>query len=121
MIDDEVYVVTSVLKTQKIVVAGQGETGQNVSLDVPVIQEAVGGNLKVTSDGSVSSTIAFEGPVAIPFAFQAVRLMFDDSGQFLTTEQLGAGDAAARGRSAPAGSETERSFLRAPGAFVRMN
>ena len=92
MIDDEVYVITSVLKTQKIVVAGQGETGQNVSLDVPVIQEAVGGNLKVTHEGSVSSTIAFEGPVAIPFAFQAVRLMFDDSGQFLTTEQLGAGE-----------------------------
>ena len=40
--------------------------------------------------------MAFEGPVPVAFAFQAVQLVFDDSGEFLTTQQLPAGDAAAR-------------------------
>ena len=44
----------------------------------------------------MESKIAFEGAVPVAFAFQAVQLVFDDSGEFLTTEQLPAGDAAAR-------------------------
>ena len=119
LIDDEVYVITSVLKTQKLSVAAQSDTGQNVALDVPVIQQAVGGSLKVTSNGSITASIAFEGPVAIPFAFQAVQLVFDESGQFLTTEQLPAGDAAARALR-PAG-DASPAFLQAHGAFVRMS
>ena len=47
LLDDELYVVTSVLKTRKIVVAAHGEGGTDVAVDVPVIQQAVGGNLKV--------------------------------------------------------------------------
>ena len=119
LIDDEVYVITSVLKSQKIAVAAQSESGQNVALDVPVIQQAVGGSLKVTNEGTVSAIIAFEGPVAIPFAFQAVKLVFDESAQFLTTDQLPAGEAAARAvRKADAGRPA---FLQAQGAFVRMS
>ncbi len=118
LIDDEIYVITSILKTNKIVVAAKGEADSSVQLDVPVIQQAVGGNLTIGTEGAVASNIAFEGPIAIPFAFQAVQLQFDESGEFLTTEQLPAGDAAARafGREGAA----SRVFLTAPGAFVRM-
>ena len=118
LIDDQIYVITSTLKTSKIVVAAQAEAGSSVQLDVPVIQQAVGGNVKVGSDGGLTTNIAFEGALAIPFAFQAVQLQFDESGEFLTTEQLVAGDAAARalGADAPA----TRSFLSVAGAFVRM-
>ena len=96
LLDDEVYVVTSVLKTKKIVVSAQGESGAAVKVDVPVIQQAVGGNLKVDTAGTRESRVAFEGAVPVAFAFQAVQLVFDDSGEFLTTQQLPAGDAAAR-------------------------
>jgi len=121
LIDDEIYAISSVLKTRKIAIAAQGETGQSVALDVPVIQQAVGGNLKVDGEGAASSNVVFEGAVAIPFAFQAVQLVFDDSHQFLTTEALKAGEAAARAivaQASPAASG--RSFLKARGAFVRM-
>jgi len=120
LIDDEVYVITSVLKTKKIVVAAQGEAGNSVQVDVPVIQQAVGANVKVANDASVASNVAFEGPIAIPFAFQAVQLVFDDSGQFLTTEQLPAGDAAARALRDMNAPASDRSFLRGAGAFMRM-
>jgi hypothetical protein len=93
-------------------------------VDVPIVQQAVGGNLTVGNAGTKESRVAFEGAVPVAFAFQAVQLVFDDSGEFLTTEQLPAGDAAARTVAAPraARSPGERRpmFLEARGAFVRM-
>jgi hypothetical protein len=124
LLDDEVYVVTSVLKTRKIVVNAQGEGGVTVQVDVPVIQEAVGGNLKVDSSGTHQSRVTFEGAVPVAFAFQAVQLVFADSGEFLTTEQLPAGDAAARALPGAAASRPSGGrgpvFLEPRGAFVRV-
>jgi hypothetical protein len=121
LIDDEVYAITSVLKTSKIVVDAQGEGGQSVQVDVPVIQQAVGGKVSVGTEGSLTSAVSFEGAIPIPFAFQAVQLVFDASGEFLTTEQLSAGDAAARAAAVPQARPTgNRAFLQAGGAFVRM-
>jgi hypothetical protein len=123
LLDDEVYVVTSVLKTKKILVSAQGDSGSAVKVDLPIIKQAVGGNLKVDGAGAQESRVAFEGDVPVAFAFQAVQLVFDDSGEFLTTQQLPAGDAAARTLSS---SRTVRSpgergpvFLETRGAFVR--
>ena len=62
-----------------------------MKVDVPIIQQAVGGNLKVDTAGTQESRVAFEGAVPVAFAFQAVQLVFDDSGEFLTTQQLAAG------------------------------
>jgi hypothetical protein len=119
LLDDEVYVVTSVLKTKKIVVSAQGENGVAVKVDVPVIQEAIGGSVNVGTATGVESKVAFEGAVPVAFAFQAVQLVFDDSGQFLTTQQLAAGDAAARGLPSPAAARRPM-FLETRGAFVRV-
>ena len=110
---------TSVLKTKKIVVAAQGENGAEVKVDVPVIQQAVGGTVNVDTASGMDSKVAFEGKVPVAFAFQAVQLVFDDSGQFLTTQQLGAGEAAARAFP-PAGGARRPVFLEARGAFVRV-
>ena len=59
--------------------------------------------MKVDSSGRHQSRVTFEGAVPVAFAFQAVQLVFDDSGEFLTTEQLPAGDAAARALPPAAG------------------
>jgi hypothetical protein len=120
VIADEVYTITSVLKTNKIVVSAQGDAGHSVQLDVPVIQQAVGGSLTVGTEGSIQSVVMFEGPVAIPFAFQAVQLRFDDSHEFLTTEALPAGDAAARAIRNAADAAPGDRFLTVRGAFARL-
>lgn len=121
LLDDEVYILTSVLKTKKIVVTAQGEGGTAVAVDVPVVRQAVGANLKVDAGGTKDSRLAFEGPVPVAFAFQAVQLVFDESGEFLTTQQLPAGDAAARALKPPARVGPSRGpvFLETRGAFVR--
>jgi hypothetical protein len=118
LLDDEVYVVTSVLKTKKILVSAQGDSGAAVKVDVPVIRQAVGATLSVDAAGTQESQVAFEGAVPVAFAFQAVQLVFDDSGEFLTTQQLPAGDAAARTLRPP--DERGPVFLEARGAFVRV-
>ena len=124
LLDDEVYVVTSVLKTKKIIVSAQGENGSTVKVDVPIIRQAVGGNLNVQPTGTQESRVAFDGPVPVAFAFQAVQLVFDDSGEFLTTQQLPAGDAAARTLASPRAmhspDQRQPVFLEARGAFVRV-
>jgi len=123
LLDDEVYVVTSVLKTKKIVIAAQGEGGATVKVDVPVIRQAVGGTIKVDDASTRDAQVAFEGPVPVAFAFQAVQLVFDDSGEFLTTQQLAAGDAAARALPRAGGNRRDTRgpvFLEARGAFVRV-
>jgi hypothetical protein len=121
LLDDEVYVLTSVLKTRKIVVTAKGEGGTDVAVDVPVVRQAVGANLKVDAATTRDSRVAFEGPVPVAFAFQAVQLVFDDSGEFLTTQQITAGDAAARALKPAALGGPDRGpvFLATRGAFVR--
>jgi hypothetical protein len=113
-----------VIKTKKIVVAAHGDGGAAVKVEVPVIQQAVGGSINVDSAAGGESQIAFDGAVPVAFAFQAVQLVFDDSGEFLTTQQLPAGEAAARALpvardSAPGGRGPV--FLAARGAFVRVS
>jgi hypothetical protein len=122
LLDDEIYVVTSVLKTKRIVVSAESEAGQSVQLDVPVIQGAVGGNLKVDKEGTTTSKVAFEGAFPLAFGLQAVQIVFDDSGEFLTTQQLPAGEAAARAVVQPSAARGTRGpvFLETRGAFVRL-
>lgn len=124
LIDDEIYVTTAVLKTKKLVVSAQSETGQSIGVDVPVIQGAVGGNVQVTTGGTLASAVAFEGAVPIVFGLQAVQLVFDETGQFLTTQQLDPGVAAAGpqpgGGGAAAAPTRALRFLQPRGALVRI-
>jgi hypothetical protein len=75
----------------------------------------------VDSASTRDSRVAFAGLVSIAFAFQAVQLVFDESGEFLTTQQLAAGDATARALKPPpqGGPRKGPVFLETRGAFVR--
>jgi len=124
LIDDEIYVTTAVLKTKKLVVSAQGDAGQSIGVDVPVIQGAIGGNVKVETGGSLAQAVSFEGTVPIVFGLQAVQLVFDETGQFLTTQQLEPGVAAAGAQPGIGGAATAPArnpvFLTPRGAFVRV-
>lgn len=74
---DQVYVITSTLKATTLNVAATDERKNAVGIDLPVLSNAVGGNLKVSSAGTGSTTVKFEGKISLVFAFQAVRLIFD--------------------------------------------
>lgn len=75
---DMVYVVTSTLKSNKLTVKATDQNKSSIGIDVPVLAQAIGGNLKVSGSGASSTTVTFEGNVPLAFAFQAVKLIFDN-------------------------------------------
>ena len=91
----EVYVITSVVKSKKLVVRAKSSKSGAVALDVPVIEQMVGGNLKVSAAVGQQSAIQYEGAVPLVFGFQAVRLRFKNA-TYDSFERLAPGAAAAR-------------------------
>jgi hypothetical protein len=82
---DDVFVITSTLKSSKINVKAQDSNKTDLKVDVPVIQQAVGGNLTVSAAGAQNAAITYEGKVPLVFGFQAVRLIFD-AGKYKTMQ-----------------------------------
>ncbi|MDE8652510.1 hypothetical protein [Novosphingobium album (ex Liu et al. 2023)] len=74
---DQVYVVTSVIKSDTINVSAKDSNKVSLAVNVPVIQNAIGGKLSVTASGDAASVVTYKGPMPLVFGFQAVRLIFD--------------------------------------------
>lgn len=99
LIDDEVFVITSTIKTTKFVINAKGDSGAKVSLDVPAISGVASGSLSVDTAKATEGTVVYEGTKPVIFGFQAVRLFFDEiNGRptFSAMDPLEAGAAAAR-------------------------
>lgn len=75
---DDIYITTSCIKSRKFTVDAESERGTTVALDVPVIQQTVGGTVKVSAAGASQGKLTYEGPVPLVFGFQAVRLYYDN-------------------------------------------
>jgi len=87
---DQVYVVTSTLKAQRINVAAKDSNKQSLGLNLPAIQDAIGANVKIAAAVASGSTVSFEGAVPLVFGFQAVRLIFEQ-GRYRTMRLVDAG------------------------------
>lgn len=115
---DDVYIFTSVLKTNKLGVEAYTSSGQAIELDVPVIQQAAGGQLKVSGEKKNDAKILFEGNVPVAFGFQAVRLFYQDGHFRMKTAEPGSVAARAlpgkRGARKPAALAPEQFVADAP-------
>ena len=97
LIDDKVYVVNSTIKTTTFTIKASADQDANASLDVPVLQQAAGGSLKVDASRASDGIVSYTGNVPVVFGFQAVRLIFDDDTQtYAALNSLEAGKAAAK-------------------------
>lgn len=108
---DMVYVVTSTLKANKISVSATDSGKRALSIDVPVLSQAIGGNLKVSKNDSAATSITYEGEIPLVFGFQAVRLIFDD-GVYRTMKLVDGGGVVAeavggKGSDAPVKADPE--------------
>jgi hypothetical protein len=96
---DEVYVVTATIKSKEFTVDAKGEGGANVALEVPEIEQVVGGKVRVARSGTTSSKITYAASASdeppLVFGFQAVRLFYDE-GHYTAFEPLPSGKLAAR-------------------------
>jgi hypothetical protein len=74
---DELYVINSSIKSTKFTVEAYKKDGAALELKLPVIQEIVGGEVKVSGEAETTSRVTYESPVSLVFGFQAVQLYYD--------------------------------------------
>jgi hypothetical protein len=111
---DELFVTTAVLKATKITVEARRSKDAGLDVSVPDIRKVVGGNVKVGGKADVTSKVTYEGSAPLAFAFQAVRLFYED-GHYQRFELLI--DSTTMVRGLPGRSPV---VLLGQGAFVRL-
>ncbi|MEX0306439.1 MAG: hypothetical protein AB3N12_03535 [Ruegeria sp.] len=87
---DEVYLVSSVIKSNAISVAAKTSGDADLTIDIPVVQGAIGGNLTVEGNAASAGLVKYTGAVPLAFGFQAIRLIFED-GVYQTFKSVEAG------------------------------
>jgi hypothetical protein len=75
---DEVFVLTSVIKSKTITVEAKKKDDTEVKVDIPVIKEVVGGNVDIKPSSQNDSAVTYAGAIPLAFGFKAVKLSFED-------------------------------------------
>ena len=71
------YVVTEVMKSDKFGVVAYGENSETLELDAKAIQQMLGGDAKVTQNGSRTHEMLYLGSKPLAFGFKAVEFWID--------------------------------------------
>lgn len=66
----ELYVVTQTVKSNQLSVTAETNDGSGVRLDVPAIQDALGGRVAVSRQGQSSTAITYSGTKKLVFGFK---------------------------------------------------
>jgi hypothetical protein len=85
----DLFLITKTAKSKKFSVKYEKSNGVDASVDVPTLNGLVGGNVKVGTTSSGSSTVSFEGVADLVFAFQAFRVGLADGELSLTNAGAG--------------------------------
>lgn len=101
LVAERLYVVVAVLKANGLSVTLLDESEQEVAVDVPVIQHAVGGEVSVEGSSSRTGTVTFEGKEPLAIAATAVALNVDDSGLWVAERPLTRGEIRNLGQKKP--------------------
>ena len=94
---DEIYVLTAIIETSSISVKASSSSGKGVALDVPVIQQVVGGQVGVTSasaDNSVIKYSATNEPLTIGAELVQLKYHISKDGKLIyeLAKQVKSGD-----------------------------
>lgn len=115
--DDKLYVITSTVKSRRFSTLPQTSSGTSVAVDVPVIRQAVGASVGVTTSGTAELKITYEGPKPLIFGLQAAQIEFE-RGRLKGLKQVRAGDLAARRGAGRV--EARFDLFESSGPFVRL-
>ena len=89
---DSLYVVTAVLKSNKLNVQAKDDHNEKIQLDVSQLQAAlgVGGKLAISGFGQESSAIQYSGGERLAFGFQAIQVALNAASTWVRTTRAGA-------------------------------
>lgn len=85
----QLYLISKIVKSDKFSVKYSKSGGADASVQVPIVQAAVGGSLSVAASGASSATLTFQGKASLPFGFQCFRLGVKDGVLDLVIEKAG--------------------------------
>lgn len=74
--DHRAYIITEVLQSNAVSVSAQDESAGGVEVDVPAIQGALKGELKVEVTQGTKGDLTYEGPRFLTFGFKAYQIAF---------------------------------------------
>jgi hypothetical protein len=112
---DEIFVISSTIKSRKFSVEAKKSDGASLAVSVPVVKEIVGANVNVSGQTEVTAKVTYEGNAPLVFGLQAIRLFYD-KGKYTAFEP--ASGAAVRGIRSP---DEAVSRLKTEGAFVKIS
>jgi hypothetical protein len=76
--DTDAFVIFETLTSDAITVAAETSSGQEISLDVPAIQQTVGANVEVSVQSDSSRSVTYKGETPLTFGFKAFQVEFVD-------------------------------------------
>jgi hypothetical protein len=76
--DKSAWVTTEVLESDRLSVVSLDRNGNEIGADVPALNDAVSGNLQITSASNAATKVRYQGSVPLAFAFRAVRMHRDE-------------------------------------------
>lgn len=72
--EGNLYVLTEVIRSKELSVIAYRNRKTSLALEVPVVQEIVGGNVKVGVEDESKTAISYKGDVELAFGFVAIEL-----------------------------------------------
>jgi len=87
----ELLLISNIIKSNKIEVDYQRGAGVSASVDVPVIQQAVGGSVSIAAQADAASKITFSGNAQLAFGFQAFAIGVDKNDGTITLQPTRSG------------------------------
>lgn len=114
---DELFVTTAVIKGTELTVEAKESNGATIDMNIPEIQEIVGGDVQVSGSGAVTTKVTYGSSIPLVFGFQAVQLFYDN-GRYTAFEPLEAGAVGMKGKTKES-SELTKSLV-TDSAFVRI-
>jgi hypothetical protein len=70
----ELFVITDVIKSKKFTVRYEASDEVEARVDVPVVEELVGGKVQVSTSGEMQSVVSFTGSDPLVFGFRCLAL-----------------------------------------------
>jgi hypothetical protein len=84
------FVIIETIKTKKLSVSYQRDTNVAAKVDVPVLQDLVGGNVAIQVGGAAKSTVTYEGSTYLTFGFRCYEVGVQGGGLWVMASGPGA-------------------------------
>jgi hypothetical protein len=97
----QLYLIAKIIKSDKFTVKYTKNNGVDASVQIPVIQQALGGSISLNTAGGSGATITFQGASPLPFGFQCFQVGVKDGMLDMVSTKAGSVFGIAEGSTPP--------------------